>query len=229
MLKTKNKFINKIRTFLLLEQDKEINKIINSSKTRINGLNSKDFMEKNKMNYEISINNGIIYDCYKLPKNEEIECNIFGKFCNNIKSHKFQKIKENKINLVKLKIPNFQKKIKNINLIYENQINSVKENINFLKKISFHLKNPENKRINQRKSVENINVKRNIIIKINKEIEPHSNSELNSNSESESMVIPIKKKSTKNLKKIMMDIDKEFLKNIYNKSYILSECYREIL
>ena len=32
MLKTKNKFINKIRTFLLLEQDKEINKIINSSK-----------------------------------------------------------------------------------------------------------------------------------------------------------------------------------------------------
>jgi len=26
-----------------------------------------------------------------------------------------------------------------------------------------------------------------------------------------------------------MDIDKEFLKNIYNKSYILSECYREIL
>ena len=226
MLKTKNKFINKIRTFLLLEQDKEINKIINSSKTRINGLNSKDFMEKNKMNYEISINNGIIYGCYKLPKNEEIECNIFGKFCNNIKSHKFQKIKENKINLVKLKIPNFQKKIKNINLIYENQINSVKENINFLKKISFHLKNPENKRINQRKSVENINVKRNIIIKINKEIEPYSNSELNSNSESESMVIPIKKKSTKNLKKIMMDIDKEFLKN---KSYILSECYREIL
>ena len=226
MLKTKNKFINKIRTFLLLEQDKEINKIINCSNTRINGLTSKDFMEKNKMNYEISINNGIIYDCYKLPKNEEIECNIFGKFCNNIKSHKFQKIKENKINLVKLKIPNFQKKIKNINLIYENQINSVKENINFLKKISFHLKNPENKRINQRKSVENINVKRNIIIKINKEIEPHSNSELNSNSESESMVIPIKKKSTKNLKKIMMDIDKEFLKN---KSYILSECYREIL
>ena len=229
MLKTNNKFVNKIRTFLLLEQDKEINEKINSSKTRINGLNSKDFMEKNKMNYEISINNGIIYDCYKLPKNEEIECNILGKFCNNIKIHKFQKIKENKINLVKLKNPNFQKKNKNINLIYENQINLVKKNINFLKKISFYLKNPENKRINQRKSVENINVKRNIIIKINKEIEPYSNSELNSNSESESMVIPIKKKSTKNLKKIMMDIDKEFLKNIYNKSYILSECYREIL
>ena len=229
MLKTNNKFVNKIRTFLLLEQDKEINEKINSSKTRINGLNSKDFMEKNKMNYEISINNGIIYDCYKLPKNEEIECNIFGKFCNNIKIHKFQKIKENKINLVKLKNPNFQKKNKNINLIYENQINLVKKNINFLKKISFYLKNPENKRINQRKSVENINVKRNIIIKINKEIEPYSNSELNSNSESESMVILIKKKSTKNLKKIMMDIDKEFLKNIYNKSYILSECYREIL
>ena len=226
MLITNNKFVNKIRTFLLLEQDKEINKIINSSKTRINGLNSKDFMEKNKMNYEISINNGIIYDCYKLPKNEEIECNIFGKFCNNIKSHKFQKIKENKINLVKRKTLNFQKENKNINLRYENKINSVKENINFLNKISFYLKNPENKRINQRKSVENINVKRNIIIKINKEIEPHSNSELNSNSESESMVIPIKKKSTKNLKKIMMDIDKEFLKN---KSYILSECYREIL
>ena len=226
MLITNNKFVNKIRTFLLLEQDKEINKIINCSNTRINGLTSKDFMEKNKMNYEISINNGIIYDCYKLPKNEEIECNIFGKFCNNIKIHKFQKIKENKINLVKRKILNFQKKNKNINLIYENQINSVKENINFLKKISFYLKNPENKRINQRKSVENIKVKRNIIIKINKETEPYSNSELNSNSESESMVIPIKKKSTKNLKKIMMDIDKEFLKN---KSYILSECYREIL
>jgi hypothetical protein len=229
MLSPKKKLINKIRSFLLLEQDKEINKIINSSNTRINGLTSKEFMEKNKINYEISINNGIIYDCYKLPKNEEIECNIFGKFCNNIKIHKFQKIKENKINLVKLKNPNFQKKNKNINLIYENQINLVKKNINFLKKISFYLKNPENKRINQRKSVENINVKRNIIIKINKEIEPYSNSELNSNSESESMVIPIKKKSTKNLKKIMMDIDKEFLKNIYNKSYILSECYREIL
>ena len=39
MLKTNNKFVNKIRTFLLLEQDKEINKKINSSKTRINGLN----------------------------------------------------------------------------------------------------------------------------------------------------------------------------------------------
>ena len=60
--------INEIRSFLLLEQDKEINQIINTSHTRINGITSKEFMEKNKIEYEISINNGIIYDCYKLPK-----------------------------------------------------------------------------------------------------------------------------------------------------------------
>ena len=128
MTRLQKEKINEIRSYLLLEQDKEINQMINTSHSRINGITSKEFMEKNKIEYEISINNGIIYDCYKLPKNEEIECNIFGKFCNNIKSHKFQKIKENKINLVKLKIPNFQKKIKNINIIYENQIN-YKENL----------------------------------------------------------------------------------------------------
>ena len=48
MLSPKKKLINKIRSFLLLEQDKEINKIINSSNTRINWLTSKEFIEKIK-------------------------------------------------------------------------------------------------------------------------------------------------------------------------------------
>ena len=93
--------INEIRSFLLLEQDKEINQIINTSHTRINGITSKEFMEKNKIEYEISINNGIIYDCYKLPKNEKMECNIFGKYCYNpqIDVDKCKKIKENKLDL----------------------------------------------------------------------------------------------------------------------------------
>ena len=76
--------INEIRSYLLLEQDKEINQMINTSHSRINGITSKEFMEKNKIEYEISINNGIIYDCYKLPKYEKMECNIFGKYCYNV-------------------------------------------------------------------------------------------------------------------------------------------------
>lgn len=221
MLSPKKKLINKIRSFLLLEQDKEINKIINSSNTRINGLTSKEFMEKNKIEYEISINNGTIYDCYKLPKNEEVECNILGKYCHKIKIDvkKFENIKENKIVLTKNKNIFFQKNNKNNeNLIRKpNHINSVKENMNFLKKMSFCLKSPKKEKIKQRKSVGDINIKKKNRININLEFE--------SSSDSESENIPSKKKATKNLSKYMMNLklDKNILKNIYNKSFMSSD------
>jgi hypothetical protein len=94
--KTQTKKINSIRTFLLLEEDKEIKNSINECQMRINGLTSKEFMEKNRMDYVVSINNGIIYDCYKLPKNEEIQCDILGKFCNKINLD-FHRIKKKKL------------------------------------------------------------------------------------------------------------------------------------
>ncbi len=241
MLSPKKKLINKIRSFLLLEQDKEINKIINSSNTRINGLTSKEFMEKNKINYEISINNGIIYDCYKLPKNEEVECNILGKYCNKITfdHDRYKKIKENKINLAKRK-NYYKKKNKNLNLIRKPfQINTFKENMHFLKRMSFCLKSPKNEKGKVRKSVGNINLNRSQRLKINLESESDSNSnsdsdsdsdsDSNSDSDLESRLTPIKKKSTKNLNKIMMKLNLGFLKNIYKKSYILTGCHREFI
>jgi hypothetical protein len=206
--------INEIRSFLLLEQDKEINQIINTSHTRINGITSKEFMEKNKIEYEISINNGIIYDCYKLPKNEKMECNIFGKYCYNpqIDVNKCKKIKENKLDLALQKSINFEKFNKKACLIRKsNQNKSVKENINFLKRISFLLKDPIKDKLKYRKSVGDIPVK------INK----HFNLQFHSNSE----YFPSKKKSTKNLKKYMVKIksDKDLLKKIYNNYFLLKD------
>ena len=206
--------INEIRSFLLLEQDKEINQIINTSHTRINGITSKEFMEKNKIEYEISINNGIIYDCYKLPKNEKMECNIFGKYCYNpqIDVNKCKKIKENKLDLALQKSINFEKFNKKACLIRKsNQNKSVKENINFLKRISFLLKDPIKDKLKYRKSVGDIPVK------INK----HFNLQFHSNSE----YFPSKKKSTKNLKKYMVKIksDKDLLRKIYNNYFLLKD------
>jgi hypothetical protein len=206
--------INEIRSFLLLEQDKEINQIINTSHTRINGITSKEFMEKNKIEYEISINNGIIYDCYKLPKNEKMECNIFGKYCYNVQIDvdKFNKIKENKLDLALQKSINFEKFNKKACLIRKsNQNKSVKENINFLKRISFCLKDPIKDKLKYRKSVGDIPVK----------INEHFNFPFNSNSE----YFPSKKKSTKNLKKYMVNIksDKDLLKKIYDNYFLLKD------
>ena len=206
--------INEIRSFLLLEQDKEINQIINTSHTRINGITSKEFMEKNKIEYEISINNGIIYDCYKLPKNEKMECNIFGKYCYNpqIDVNKCKKIKENKLDLALQKSINFEKFNKKACLIRKsNQNKSVKENINFLKRISFLLKDPIKDKLKYRKSVGDIPVK----------INEHFNLQFHSNSE----YFPSKKKSTKNLKKYMVKIksDKDLLRKIYNNYFLLKD------
>ena len=206
--------INEIRSYLLLEQDKEINQIINTSHTRINGITSKEFMEKNKIEYEISINNGIIYDCYKLPKNEKMECNIFGKYCYNVQIDvdKFKKIKENKLDLALQKSINFEKFNKKACLIRNsNQNRSVKENINFLKRISFFLKEPIKDKLKYRKSVGDIPVK----------INEHFNLQFHSNSE----YFPSKKKSTKNLKKYMVKIksDKDLLKKIYNNYFLLKD------
>ena len=206
--------INEIRSYLLLEQDKEINQIINTSHTRINGITSKEFMEKNKIEYEISINNGIIYDCYKLPKNEKMECNIFGKYCYNVQIDvdKFKKIKENKLDLALQKSINFEKFNKKACLIRNsNQNRSVKENINFLKRISFFLKEPIKDKLKYRKSVGDIPVK----------INEHFNLQFHSNSE----YFPSKKKSTKNLKKYMVNIksDKDLLKKIYDNYFLLKD------
>ena len=206
--------INEIRSYLLLEQDKEINQIINTSHTRINGITSKEFMEKNKIEYEISINNGIIYDCYKLPKNEKMECNILGKYCYNVQIDvdKFKKIKENKLDLALQKSINFEKFNKKACLIRNsNQNRSVKENINFLKRISFFLKEPIKDKLKYRKSVGDIPVK----------INEHFNLQFHSNSE----YFPSKKKSTKNLKKYMVNIksDKDLLKKIYDNYFLLKD------
>ena len=206
--------INEIRSYLLLEQDKEINQMINTSHSRINGITSKEFMEKNKIEYEISINNGIIYDCYKLPKYEKMECNIFGKYCYNVQIDvdKFKKIKENKLDLALQKSINFEKFNKKACLIRNsNQNRSVKENINFLKRISFFLKEPIKDKLKYRKSVGDIPVK----------INEHFNLQFHSNSE----YFPSKKKSTKNLKKYMVKIksDKDLLKKIYNNYFLLKD------
>ena len=206
--------INEIRSYLLLEQDKEINQMINTSHSRINGITSKEFMEKNKIEYEISINNGIIYDCYKLQKNEKMECNILGKYCYNVQIDvdKFKKIKENKLDLALQKSINFEKFNKKACLIRNsNQNRSVKENINFLKRISFFLKEPIKDKLKYRKSVGDIPVK----------INEHFNLQFHSNSE----YFPSKKKSTKNLKKYMVNIksDKDLLKKIYNNYFLLKD------
>ena len=209
MSKSKQKLINKIRSLLLLEADKEINQIINTSKMRINGITSKKFMEKNKTEYVISINNGIIYDCYKLPKNEEIQCNILGKYCinYNLELQKYQKIKENKIDLASKKNLYPHNLNKNVCLFRKkNQNKSVKENINFLKRMSYFLKNPIKERIKYRKSTDNISSKL-----------KHSHIN-NSGSVPKIKFFPIKKKSTKNIKRYIANLkfNNNFIKKIYN-------------
>lgn len=229
------KKINSIRTFLLLEEDKEIKNSMNLSQMRINGLTSKEFMEKNKMDYIISINNGIIYDCYKLPKNEEIQCDsIFGKFCNKINLD-FHKMKKNKIDLGLRKNNNFIGEKENNNNMNDeennkkneeeivlnrkkNHLNSVKDNINFLKRISFCLKSPlKEKVMKSRKSVGGIPTK------MMKEFKKN----LNSN-DYETEFIPKKKKATRNLKKYTSNLkfDKELLNNYYNNNYLINEYHR---
>ncbi len=208
MSKSRQNLINKTRSFLLLKADKEINQIINTSKMRINGITSKKFMEKNKTEYVISINNGIIYDCYKLPKNQEIKCNIFGRYCvnNNIEFQKFQKIKENKIDLATKKNIYPQNLNKNVCLFRKtNQLKSVKENINFLKRMSYFLKSPIKERVKYRKSIDNIQIKL-----------KHT---FNNNSCPDSIIkcFPIKKKSTKNIKRYLANL--KFNKNILKKMY----------
>ena len=210
MSKSKIKKINKIRSLLLLEVDKDINKIINTSKMRINGITSKEFMEKNKTEYVISINNGIIYDCYNLPKKEEIKCNILGKYCinNNIELPKFQKIKENKIDLATKKNLYPKNLDKNDCLIRKtNQNKSVKENINFLKRMSYYLKSPIKERLKYRKSVDSIQL--NLKYTLNN----------NTHTDSKIKFFPCKKKSTKNIKRYIANLkfNKNILKKIYNK------------
>ncbi len=198
--------INEIRSYLLLHEDKAIKQIINSSHTRMNGITSKEFMNKNKMEYEISINSDIIYNCNNLPKKEEIECNIFGKYCNFNKTELKirKKIKENKIDLALQKHFDFEKFNKKACIIKKlNQKKLDKENNHFLKRFSYYLKNPIKEKLKNIKSVSNFPIKNNDHFKINL----HSNS-----------YFPSKKKSTKNLKKYMEHIkfDKDMLKNIYN-------------
>ena len=230
IIKSQTKKINSIRTFLLLEEDKEIKNSINHSQMRINGLTSKEFMENNKMDYVVSINNGIIYDCYKLPKNEEIQCNIFGKFCNKINCN-FHTIKNNKIDLGLRKNNNFLKKenekndeeknIKKEEEIVLNRkkthLNSVKENIKFLKRMSFCLKSPKREKTKTRKSVGNIPTK--MIQELTQN--------LNSKEDEESKYIPKKKKATRNLKKFTANLkfDKDMFNNFYNHNYYLSNEY----
>ena len=231
--KTQTKKINSIRTFLLLEEDKEIKNSINECQMRINGLTSKEFMEKNRMDYIVSINNGIIYDCYKLPKNEEIQCDILGKFCNKINLD-FHRIKKKKMDLGLRKNNNFlnqnkndnEKKDEEKNKLLEEEIglnrkkthlNSVKENINFLKRISFCLKSPIKEKIKGRKSVGDIPTK--MIKDFKKKL--HSNENI-------SIFSPKKKRATRNLKKFTINlkkIDKDIFNNYYNNNYYLINGY----
>ena len=198
--------INEIRSYLLLHEDKTIKQIINSSHTRINGITSKEFMNKNKMEYEISINSDIIYNCNNLPKKEKIECNIFGNYSNIFKTELkiSKKIKENKIDLALQKHFDFEKFNKKACIIRKlNQKKLDKENNHFLKRFSYYLKNPIKEKLKYIKSINNFPIKNKDHFKINL----HSNS-----------YFPSKKKSTKNLKKYLEHIkcDKDMLKNIYN-------------